>query len=296
MLRTLAAYVGVALDNAQAYRQLKDAQNLLAAQEKLASLGSLVAGVAHELNTPIGNSLLMASTLHEKTLDLHAALDGSALRRSELAGYFGAAREGSELIMRSLHQAAELVDSFRQVSVDQASAQRRRFDLARACHEILATMMNKVRLEGHVLECEVPAGIVMDSYPGPFGQVMINFVNNALLHAFEGPGGHMRLSARRLDAAWIELRFADDGRGIAPEHLRRVFDPFFTTRMGQGGTGLGLNIAHTIATSLLGGSLRVESQPGEGTVFILALPLAAAEARPPNQPVHHPTDERKLHA
>lgn len=296
MLRTLAAYVGVALDNAQAYRQLKDAQTLLAAQEKLASLGSLVAGVAHELNTPIGNSLLMASTLHEKTVDLHAALDGAALRRSELASYIGAAREGSELIMRSLHQAAELVNSFRQVSVDQASAQRRRFDLARACHEILATMMNKVRLEGHVLECDVPAGIVMDSYPGPFGQVMINFVNNALLHAFEGPGGHMRLSARQLDAAWIELRFADDGRGIAPEHLTRVFDPFFTTRMGQGGTGLGLNIAHTIATSLLGGSLRVESQPGEGTVFILALPLAAAEARPPNQPVHHPTDERKLHA
>lgn len=292
MLRTLAAYVGVALDNAEAYRQLKDAQSLLASQEKLASLGSLVAGVAHELNTPIGNSLLMASTLYEKTLDIHAALSESALRRSELDGYIGAAREASELIMRSLHQAAELVNSFRQVSVDQASAQRRRFDLARACQEILATMMNKVRLEGHTLAFEVPEGIVMDSYPGPFGQVMINFVNNALLHAFERPGGHMRLSARLLDSAWVQLRFADDGRGIAPEHLARVFDPFFTTRMGQGGTGLGLNIAHTIVTSLLGGAIRVESTPGQGTVFILDLPLAPAEARPP----HYSNDERKLHA
>jgi len=292
MLRTLAAYVGVALDNAQAYRQLKDAQTLLASQEKLASLGSLVAGVAHELNTPIGNSLLMASALHDRTAAIHAALADAALRRSELDAYVGAAREAAELIMRSLRQAAELVDSFRQVSVDQASAQRRRFELGRACQEILATMMNKVRLEGHALALEVPDGIFMDSYPGPFGQVVINFVNNALLHAFDGPGGRMRLSAQRLDAGWVQLRFADDGRGIAPEHLARVFDPFFTTRMGQGGTGLGLNIAHTIVTSLLGGAIRVESTPGEGATFILDLPLLAAEARPSP----HPTDERKLPA
>ncbi|WP_227496502.1 sensor histidine kinase [Massilia litorea] len=291
MLRTLAAYVGVALDNAQAYRRLKDVQGQLAAQEKLASLGSLVAGVAHELNTPIGNSLLMASTLHDKTVDLATALDTAALRRSELAGYIGSAKEASELIMRSLHQAADLVNSFRQVSVDQASAQRRRFDLARACQEIVATLMNKVRLAGHVLELDVPAGIVMDSYPGPLGQVLINFVNNALLHAFDGPGGSMRLSATLLDGDWVRIAFRDDGRGIAPEHLPRVFDPFFTTRMGQGGTGLGLNIAHTIATSLLGGAISVESTAGEGTIFILELPLRAAEAR---HPAH--TEERSMHA
>jgi ligand-binding sensor domain-containing protein/signal transduction histidine kinase len=291
MLRTLAAYVGVALDNAQAYRQLKDVQGQLAAQEKLASLGSLVAGVAHELNTPIGNSLLMASTLHDKTVDLSIALDTAALRRSELLGYIGSAREASELIMRSLHQAADLVNSFRQVSVDQASAQRRRFDLARACQEIVATLMNKVRIAGHVLEIDVPAGITMDSYPGPLGQVLINFVNNALLHAFEGPGGSMRLTAELLAGDWVRIAFGDDGRGIAAEHLARVFDPFFTTRMGQGGTGLGLNIAHTIATSLLGGAIRVESTPGSGTAFILELPLRAAEARAPAT-----TEESKLHA
>jgi signal transduction histidine kinase len=280
MLRTLAAYVGVALDNAQAYRQLKEAQVQLAAQEKLASLGSLVAGVAHELNTPIGNSLLMASTLHEKTQHLANGFEEGALRRSELGGYVKDAREASELIMRSLHGAAELVNSFRQVSVDQASAQRRRFELARACSEIVATVMNKVRLAGHTLAIDVPAGIAMDSYPGPLGQVVINFVNNALMHAFEGPGGAMRLSARLLDDAWVRIEFADDGRGIAAEHLARVFDPFFTTRMGQGGTGLGLNIAHTIATTLLGGSIRVESAPGQGTAFVLELPLVAAEAAP----------------
>ncbi|MFL6672203.1 MAG: two-component regulator propeller domain-containing protein [Massilia sp.] len=273
MLRTLAAYVGVALDNADAYRQLKETQAQLASQEKLASLGSLVAGVAHELNTPIGNSLLMASTLQENTERLGARFADATLRRSDLEGWIGASREASSLIMRSLHNAAELVNSFRQVSVDQASAQRRCFDLAQACHEVAATMMNKVRRAGHALALQVPDGIAMDGYPGALGQVIINFVNNALLHGFEAPGGHMLLSAATPEPGRVRIEFRDDGHGIAPEHLARIFDPFFTTRMGQGGSGLGLNIVYNIVTSLLGGSIRVESAAGQGTCFILDLPL-----------------------
>jgi ligand-binding sensor domain-containing protein/signal transduction histidine kinase len=275
MLSTLAAYVGVALDNADAYRQLKETQAQLAAAEKLASLGALVAGVAHELNTPIGNSLLMASTLQDKTDALAERFARNELRKSDLEGWIGAAREASALIVRSLHAAADLMNSFKQVSVDQASAQRRRFDLAQACHEILATMMNHVRRAGHTLEVRIEPGIEMDSYPGPFGQVLINFVNNALLHAFDARGGTMTLSAARLDDERVRIVFRDDGRGIPAEHLARVFDPFFTTRMGQGGTGLGLNIAWTIVTTLLGGTIRVDSMVGEGTVFLLDLPLRA---------------------
>jgi ligand-binding sensor domain-containing protein/signal transduction histidine kinase len=281
MLSTLAAYVGVALDNADAYRQLKDTQAQLAAHEKLASLGSLVAGVAHELNTPIGNSLLMASTLQEKTGQLAARFAESNLKKSELEGWIVAASEASALIQRSLHAAAELVNSFKQVSVDQASTQRRRFDLAQACQEIAATIMNQVRRGGHALELQVEPGIVMDSYPGPFGQVLINFVNNALLHAFDGPGGTMVLAASRLGPDRVRIEFRDDGRGIPAEHLSRIFDPFFTTRMGQGGTGLGLNIAYNIVTSLLGGTIRVESGQGGGTAFILELPLRPSQASAP---------------
>jgi signal transduction histidine kinase len=184
-------------------------------------------------------------------------------------------------MMRSLHAAADLVNSFKQVSVDQASAQRRRFDLARACHEIAATMMNQVRRAGHRLELRVDPGIQMDSYPGPLGQVLINFVNNALLHAFEAPGaqgGLMVLAASLLDAGHVRIEFADDGRGIPPEHLSRIFDPFFTTRMGQGGSGLGLNIAYNIVTTLLKGTIRVESSPGKGTVFVMELPLQVTSA------------------
>jgi signal transduction histidine kinase len=123
---------------------------------------------------------------------------------------------------------------------------------------------------------QVEPGIVMDSYPGPLGQVLINFVNNALLHAFEGPGGSMVLAAERVGADRVRIEFRDDGRGIPAEHLSRIFDPFFTTRMGQGGTGLGLNIAYNIVTTLLGGTIRVENGAGGGTVFMLDLPLRAA--------------------
>jgi signal transduction histidine kinase/streptogramin lyase len=273
MLSTLAAYVGVALDNADAYRQLKDTQARLAAHEKLASLGSLVAGVAHELNTPIGNSLLMASTLQDKTDLLAARFAESSLKKSELEGWINAASEASALIQRSLHGAAELVNSFKQVSVDQASTQRRRFDLAQACQEIAATIMNQVRRGGHSLELRVEPGIQMDSYPGPLGQVLLNFVNNALLHAFDGPGGTMVVAASRVGADRVRIEFRDNGHGIPAEHLSRIFDPFFTTRMGQGGTGLGLNIAYNIVTTLLGGSIRVDSSAEQGTVFILDLPL-----------------------
>ena len=278
MLETLAAYVGVAIDNARAYQQLKETQAQLASHEKLASLGSLVAGVAHELNTPIGNSLLMASTLQEKTHAVAARFEQAQLKRSDLADYMAASTEASDLIVRSLHNAAELVSSFRQVSVDQASAQRRRFDLAQACQEIAATMMNTVRLAGHSLVVDVPPGIVLNGFPGALGQVIINFVNNAMLHAFEQAGGTMRLSAVQVETM-VRIAFRDDGRGIAPEHLARIFDPFFTTRMGQGGTGLGLNIVYNIVTSLLGGSIRVESEAGQGTCFVIELPLRAPDAR-----------------
>ncbi|MBD8627578.1 GAF domain-containing protein [Oxalobacteraceae sp. CFBP 8753] len=280
MLGTLAAYVGVAMDNAEAYARLKETQVQLAAQERLASLGSLVAGVAHELNTPIGNSLLMASTLQERTHAVAAQFEATTLKRSDLADYMGAARDASQLIVRSLHNAAELVSSFRQVSVDQASAQRRRFDLAQACHEIGATLMNTVRLSGHRLDIDVPAGIVMDSFPGPLGQVIINFVNNAMLHAFDGPGGVMTLTALETDGQ-VALTFRDDGRGIDPAYLGRIFDPFFTTRMGQGGTGLGLNIVYNIVTTLMGGTIRVVSLPDAGTAFLLELPQKAPEALAP---------------
>jgi signal transduction histidine kinase len=281
IFRTLCAYGAIALDNAEAYRQLKDAQTQLVSQEKLAALGSLMAGVAHELNTPIGNSLLIASTLLQKTEELEQQMNGPGLRRSDLATYMADARKAHELVMRGLTSAADLVNSFKQVAVDRTTEQRRVFDLQQVSQEVIATMMNRVRAASHRIEIDVPEMIAMDSYPGPFGQVIANFINNALLHAFTRErSGCMWLRAETPADGRVLISFRDNGGGIAPEHMSRIFDPFFTTKLGQGGSGLGLSISYNIVTSLLGGHISVHSSR-DGTTFTLDLPLTAPESQLP---------------
>ncbi|MBV7539029.1 GAF domain-containing protein [Duganella sp. sic0402] len=286
IFRTLCAYGAIALDNAEAYRQLKDAQTQLVSQEKLAALGALMAGVAHELNTPIGNSLLIASTLSQKTEEMEAQINGAGLKRSALLAYLDDARKAHELVMRGLTSAANLVNSFKQVAVDRTTEQRREFNLAQVSQEVIATMMNRIRAASHRIEVEVPETIMLDSYPGPYGQVIANFINNALLHAFGGKdgnsgnngssGGSMWLRAHAPVDGRVQLSFRDNGSGIAPEHMSRIFDPFFTTKLGQGGSGLGLSISYNIVTSLMGGQISVHSAR-DGTTFTLDLPLTAPE-------------------
>jgi signal transduction histidine kinase len=284
VFRTLCAYTAIALDNAVAYSHLRDAKDQLVAQEKLAALGALVAGVAHELNTPIGNSLLTASTLQEKTRALAGAASDGTLRRSSLTDYLATSSEGLELVARGLRSAGELVQSFKQVAVDRATEQRRTFDLLRTSQEVVATLQRSIQVAGHRIELEIPAGIVLDGYPGPYGQVLTNLINNALIHAYgERTGGTIRLQAVPLRKTHVEIRFLDDGTGIAEENLRRIFDPFFTTRLGQGGSGLGMSISYNIVTSLFGGELEVASTAGQGTCFTLRIPLQA-----PAQAVDNP--------
>ncbi|HEV7816369.1 MAG TPA: ATP-binding protein [Janthinobacterium sp.] len=280
IFRSLCAYAAIALDNANAYRQLKDAQAQLVSQEKLAALGSLMAGVAHELNTPIGNSLLIASTMQQRTDDVERMLNGPGLRRSELVAYIADAHTAAQLVMRGLTTAADLVNSFKQVAVDRTTEQRRVFNLQQVAHEIIATMMNRIRGSGHSIEFEVSDLIVMDSYPGPFGQVVTNLINNALLHAFDGAGsGRMWLTAGPAADGRVQIVFRDNGCGIAEENRQRIFDPFFTTKLGQGGSGLGLSISYNIVTSLLGGQIGVGSDAG-GCTFTLDLPLTAPRHDP----------------
>lgn len=282
IFRTLSAYTAIALDNASAYQRLQDAQGRLVEQEKLAALGSLVAGVAHELNTPIGNGLLMASTLLQKTEAVEQRASAQALRRSDLFGFFGDVRQASRFLVKGLQDAAELVDSFKQVAVDRSSAQRRVFDLAKTSQDAVAMMMGRIRHGGHQISLDVPEGIWLDGYPGPFCQVLSNLINNALVHAFDGrEGGQMRLTARALKDDRVELCFSDNGAGIAAHHLPRVFEPFFTTKMGRGGSGLGLSISYNIVTSLFGGELSVSSEPGQGSRFVMNLAVKAPQVENP---------------
>jgi signal transduction histidine kinase len=279
IFRTLCAYGAIALDNAEAYLQLQDAQTQLLSQEKLAALGSLMAGVAHELNTPIGNSLLIASTMQAKTADIEALMSGPGLRRSEMAAYLDDTKTATVLVLRGLSSAAELVNSFKQVAIDRTTEQRREFNLLQVCRETIATMMNRIRAANHEIELRIAEHIVLDSYPGPFGQVVANFINNALLHAFGGERrGRMLLSAASPIPGRVLVEFRDDGAGIAEEHLARIFDPFFTTKLGQGGSGLGLSISYNIVTALLGGQVAVASTH-DGTSFTLDLPLCAPPPR-----------------
>ncbi len=278
MLRTLSTYVAVAFDNAEAYARLGLAQQRLIAQEKMAALGSLVAGVAHELNTPIGNGMLTATALQERTNEMSTMMHNAQFRRSDLISFVNLCQDAATLIVRGLQSAADLISSFKQVAVDQTSAQRRRHDLEQTTREIVATMASKVRKAGHTLIVDVPPGIEIDGYPGAYGQVITNLVDNALLHAYgDRRGGNMELSALRVSANLTRVQFRDDGVGIAQANLKRIFDPFYTTKLGQGGSGLGLNISYNIVTSLLGGEITVRSVEGQGTTFIIDLPLTAPQ-------------------
>lgn len=257
---------------------LNKAQEELVRSEKLAALGSLVAGIAHELNTPIGNSLMVASTLVDQTKTLATGYKNHGLRRSTLEGYIDDAGKAGDILVRNLHRAANLVNGFKQVAVDQTSSQRRKFSVAEVVSEIMLTLWPTLKKTSFTVTQNIPDSLIMDSYPGPFGQVITNLVNNALLHGFEGrQSGLVLITAETGADGWIELTVKDDGIGIPAANLGRIFDPFFTTKLGAGGSGLGLNITHNIVTGILGGRIRVQSQVDIGTTFILTLPLVAPQ-------------------
>lgn len=246
--------------------------------EKLAALGALVAGVAHELNTPIGNGLTVASALEHKTRDFATAL-ASGLTRSTLDQFVVDVQFASEMLVRSLTRAGTLVTRFKQVAVNPSSAQRQNFGLHGVIANILQVLDPIIQESGCRIHAEVPAGLVLDSYPASLGQVLDSLIHNALIHGFgANRSGTIDISATPAGDHAVEIRVRDNGRGIDPTHLKRIFDPFFTTRLGQGGSGLGLHIVHNIVTGVLGGRIEVHSILGDGAEFLLTLPLNAPQA------------------
>jgi signal transduction histidine kinase len=265
-------------DLADALERLKEAQRQLVQAEKMASLGALVAGVAHEINTPVGVGVTAASTLQTRAGELRSQYEREELRRSDLERFVTLAEESTQIILRNLQRAADLIHSFKQVAVDQSSGERRRFALRGYIDEILLSLRPQLKRTAHAVEVECPDDLTLDSYPGAIAQILTNLVTNSLLHGFDGvERGRIRIAVRRQPER-VELEYSDDGRGIAPEHLPRVFDPFFTTRRGVGGSGLGLHIVYNLVTQRLGGSIQVASEPGRGTRFTLHLPLRAQRA------------------
>jgi PAS domain S-box-containing protein len=257
---------------------LERTQQELTESDKLASLGSLVAGVAHELNTPIGNALMAASSMADEVVRMQQTVASGAMKRSAFEHFMARVAEGSDLTLRSLQRAVVLISSFKQVAVDQASERRRSFDLAQVLTEVIDTLRPQLKRASARLELKLHEGITMDSYPGPLGQVIINLFTNAVAHGLEGrDSGLITVSTRRLGDGRVQIHVADNGAGIAAEHLGQIFDPFFTTKLGRGGSGLGLSVSHRIVTKVLGGQISIRSRPGQGARFELKLPTSAPE-------------------
>ena len=261
----------------RAYAELKETQASLVQAEKMASLGLLVAGIAHEINTPVGIAYSCASHLATRTRDLVQALEGGALKKSELLAYGAAAAESTRLMSGNLSRAAELIRSFKHVAVDQASAELRRFDLKTYLNEVVTSLGPRLRTTPHRVEVSCPDGIVINGYPGAFSQVVTNLVMNALDHAFETkPNGTIAIAVEAApDGGEVDLSFHDDGKGIPAAAREKIFEPFFTTRRGSGGSGLGLHIVFNLVTQSLGGRISVDSAEGEGTTFHIRFPREA---------------------
>ena len=273
LLKAMEEDLRGAKENAEStLKQLKEAQEGLVQAEKMAALGSLVAGISHEINTPIGTALTSASHLAERTAAHIALFEDGKLKKSDLERYFALAKETSQLMLANIQRAAQLVQSFKQISVDQTSAERRRFELRTYIDEILLSLRPRLKRTPHRIDVDCPPDIWIDSYPGALSQALTNFIMNSLAHAFEdGRVGTISIRVTETTPDEIEIAYADDGVGIPKQNLPRIFEPFFTTKRGAGGSGLGLHIVFNLVTQTLGGSIRAVSD-GAGACFILRLP------------------------
>ncbi len=264
---------------------LSKAKDELVRRDKLAALGVLVAGIAHELNTPIGNSVVAATSLAERTHELRAHL-AQGLRRSELERFLDAAGEAGELLVRNLKRAASLVAGFKQIAVDQTSAERRQFSLTALLTDLAAPLQVAAKASHVRMEHDIAASLQMDSYPGPLSQVVTELVDNCLAHAFAGRNdGVIRIEARA-DGATLSITVADNGAGMAPDVQSNIYDPFFTTNSAGGRSGLGLHVVHNIVSNVLGGTISLDSAEHAGACFTLLLPATAPErpGSPKNMP------------
>jgi len=261
-------------DLQQTLEVLRLAQDQLIESEKMASLGNLVAGVAHEINTPLGIGITAASHLESITHQFGHQIEGNQLTRSDLAKYLAGAKESSRLILKNLERAGQLVRSFKQVAVDQGSEERRTIHLGEYLNEIAFAMQPVLKRTSHELRIVCPNDILIDTYPGAIYQVVVNLISNALAHAFPGDQhGLIELQAYTRGNTEVVLEYQDNGVGVEPSMLKRIFDPFFTTSRGKGGSGLGLHIVYNRVTQLLGGSITAENR--NGLHFVIRWPLKA---------------------
>ena len=259
-----------------ALTNLKDAHITLIQSEKMASLGSLVAGIAHEINTPLGNSLTVATTVSDITHKIKTDIQNGTLTKSALDDFVESITEASIILERNLHTAAKQIRNFKNVAVDQTSEKRRVFDLKQVIDENIYILNPLIKHTSFTVEVSVPSNINMDSYPGPLGQIITNCFNNALLHGFESrKSGLISIKASLINEQWLSLEIADNGKGMSKTECAKAFDPFYTTKLGKGGSGLGLNLVYNLTTTILGGTVDIKSVIDKGIKLNFRLPINA---------------------
>ena len=251
---------------------LERARDQLVQSEKMAALGELVAGVAHEINTPVGVGVTAASFLDAKTDEFKKVYASGGLKRSELENYLKTVGEVSNSILINMERAAELISSFKQVAVDQSSENRRRFNLKEYINEILLSLRPRYKKTGHVISVDCDETIELNSFPGAFSQILNNMIMNSLVHGFqEKENGKIHIEITRENDN-ILFVYRDNGKGMTAEQKEKAFDPFYTTMRGKGGTGLGMSIVFNLVTQTLKGGIDCESTPGKGVCFTMTFP------------------------
>ena len=253
--------------------KLVSTQKQLIVQERLAALGSLTAGIAHEINTPLGISISAASAVEEDTRAMRQRFGSGKMKRSDLSNFFETIEESSIMLLGNLRRAAELIQSFKQVAVDQSSEKKRSFEVKEYIQEILVQLTPTLKKTRHTIKVEGKKYLSINSYPGAFSQIITNLIMNSLTHGYEAEdSGVMKICFEQQNEKLV-LTYSDDGKGITPEHLKQIFDPFFTTKRNQGGNGLGLHIVYNLVTQKLLGTITCDSQVGVGTKFTIHIPL-----------------------
>ncbi len=260
------------LELTQSLETLERTRDQLVQSEKMAALGELVAGVAHEINTPVGVGVTAASFLDTKTGEFKKIYASGQLKRSELENYLNTVEEVSHSILINMERAAELISSFKQVAVDQSSESRRKFNLKQYIDETLLSLSPRYKKTRHQVLIRCDGDIELNSYPGAFSQILNNLIMNSLIHGFQNMDEglvHLDITRRKDEICMV---YRDNGKGMTPGQREKVFDPFYTTMRGKGGTGLGMSIVFNLVTQTLKGAIQCDSEEGRGAVFTITFP------------------------
>jgi signal transduction histidine kinase len=251
----------------QQSKELESTQVQLIESEKMSSLGELVAGVSHEVSTPIGICITAQSFFIDETKAIRKKFDDGSMAKQDFVNYVETALDTGQILTANLNRTAELIKNFKQVAVDQCIEDLRPFVAYRYIIDLLTTLKPRIKSLKHSIEVVGDEQLVITSLPGAMAQIITNLIMNSIIHGFEdNDAGHIKISVTKAENG-MELRYEDDGKGMSEESLEKVFDPFFTTRKGKGGTGLGMNIVYKLITDSLHGSIECKSEIGHGVCF-----------------------------